>query len=116
MAFVVDPRMCLRTGKEIGAGGHVCCGPGPSPSPPAGGLYSAMRDRKIHNDYRRSIVDRSAMRLPAGNPLTEPQPPRAAAVRRETASIPVQGPAPAQLDAEGREKLEDVLRRMFGQI
>lgn len=131
MTFVIDPRMCLYTGKQLAGCEQPCCGSHYSYRQQPLGLGAAMSERARHNQFRLQLKEKRAQ-----SPLDQAQlsvqvaytgspqyvspsrsteflrsaPPRSTtAATEELNQVLYVPPGPNR-----RESFAGVLRRMFG--
>ena len=60
MSFVIDPRICLVTGREIGPSGHDCCGNDHEFREQSRGLGAVFGEKRKDNALRAQMAKRSA--------------------------------------------------------
>jgi hypothetical protein len=63
MTFVIDPRMCLYTGKQLAGCDQPCCGSDYSYRQQPAGLGAAMSERARHNQFRMQLSEKRAQSL-----------------------------------------------------
>ncbi|HEY9871431.1 MAG TPA: hypothetical protein V6D08_19900 [Candidatus Obscuribacterales bacterium] len=63
MTFVIDPRMCLYTGKQLAGCDQPCCGGDHSYRQQPVGLGAAISERARHNQFRMQLSEKREQSL-----------------------------------------------------
>ena len=128
MTFEIDPRVCLRTGKELAGSDNPCCSYDHLYVERPRGLTAEMNERAGYQEFRARMTEKAQSAHQGEDELFAPEtyvmPPSPSDFREIRPAYQVEqlnspgtaAPRPLYAQASGgrRDTFTDMLRRMFG--